>query len=37
MHWALGRNDPQHWLANEDAALIATNDGPFKHHLDRYK
>jgi len=37
MHWALGRNDPHHWLAQEDTALIATNDGPFKHHLDRYK
>jgi len=37
MHWALGRNDPEHWLAREDAALIAANDGPFKHHLDRYK
>jgi glutathione S-transferase len=37
MHWALARNDPENWLANEDATLIATNDGPFKHHLDRTK
>ena len=37
MHWALARHDPGNWLANIDAALIATNDGPFKHHLDRYK
>lgn len=35
--WALGRDDPEHWLAGDDAALIAANDGPFKHHLDRYK
>jgi glutathione S-transferase len=37
MHWALQTNDPDHWLAREDAALIATNDSAFKHHLDRYK
>lgn len=37
MRWALGRNDPEGWLAGDDAALIAANDGPFKHHLDRYK
>ncbi|MEZ5689546.1 MAG: glutathione S-transferase [Caenibius sp.] len=37
MRWALGRNDPENWLAGEDTALIAANDGPFKHHLDRYK
>ena len=37
MHWALGQNDPEGWLDREDAALIASNDGPFKHHLDRYK
>ena len=39
MHWALARNDPEAWLdgAAETAALIAENDGPFKHHLDRYK
>jgi len=37
MHWALTQADPDHWLDGEDAALIAANDGPFKHHLDRYK
>ena len=37
MRWALERNDPEGWLAGDDAALIAANDGPFKHHLDRYK
>lgn len=37
MRWALGQNDPDGWLAGEDAALIAANDGPFKHHLDRAK
>ncbi len=43
MHWALGRNDPQGWLAplNDDRdaldAMIAENDGPFKDALDRYK
>jgi glutathione S-transferase len=37
MRWALARNDPEDWLAGDDAALIATNDGAFKHHLDRYK
>jgi len=37
MRWALARNDPEGWLAGEDAALIAANDGPFKHHLDRAK
>lgn len=37
MHWALAYNDPEQWLAGEDANLIAANDGPFKHHLDRYK
>lgn len=37
MHWALGQSDPENWLGDEDAALIAANDGPFKHHLDRYK
>jgi glutathione S-transferase len=37
MRWALGRNDPEHWLDGDDAELIAANDGPFKHHLDRYK
>lgn len=37
MRWALRRNDPEGWMAGDDEALIATNDGPFKHHLDRYK
>ena len=37
MRWALGRSDPEGWLAGDDAALIAANDGPFKHHLDRAK
>lgn len=37
MHWALERNDPESWLEREDRALIDANDGPFKHHLDRYK
>lgn len=37
MSWALARNDPKGWLSNKDDTLIAANDGPFKHHLDRYK
>jgi glutathione S-transferase len=37
MRWALARNDPEGWLEREDGALIEANDGPFKHHLDRYK
>ncbi|MFC2953284.1 glutathione S-transferase [Marinicaulis aureus] len=37
MNWALNQNDPESWLARKDDALIAENDGPFKHHLDRYK
>jgi glutathione S-transferase len=37
MRWALTRNDPEGWLARGDDALIAANDGPFKHDLDRYK
>ncbi|MBA4767219.1 MAG: glutathione S-transferase N-terminal domain-containing protein [Porphyrobacter sp.] len=37
MRWALVQNDPEGWLTGEDAALIAANDGPFKHHLDRAK
>ncbi len=37
MHWALGQNDPENWLADVDADLIAANDGPFKAALDRYK
>ena len=37
MHWALRRHDPEGWLERHDPALIAANDGPFKHDLDRYK
>jgi glutathione S-transferase len=39
MHWALARSDPQGWLVPGDEMdeLIAANDGPFKHHLDRTK
>lgn len=37
MRWALASNDPEGWLARDDAALIALNDGPFKHDLDCYK
>jgi glutathione S-transferase len=43
MRWALRQHDPLNWLPATDAALdetlalIAHNDGPFKHHLDRYK
>ncbi len=40
MHWALAQNDPEGWLSadpQETARLIAQNDGPFKHAVDRYK
>ena len=37
MRWALGQNDPEGWLARDDADLVAANDGPFKQDLDRYK
>ncbi len=43
MLWALRRGDPERWLAPQTGssaemiALIADNDGDFKHHLDRYK
>ncbi len=37
MRWALGRADPEAWLDRDDPMVIAANDGPFKHHLDRYK
>jgi glutathione S-transferase len=37
MRWALEAHDPEGWLTRDDPALIATNDGMFKHHLDRYK
>lgn len=37
MAWALGRSDPEGWLARSDPDLVAANDGAFKHALDRYK
>jgi len=43
MLWSLQRHDPKGWLSPDTGslddmmALIAGNDGPFKHHLDRYK
>jgi glutathione S-transferase len=37
MRWALARHDPETWLQGDDRALMETFDGPFKHHLDRYK
>ena len=41
MRWSFEGRDAAGWWhrANTDAnqALIALNDGPFKHHLDRYK
>lgn len=43
MLWALDRNDPESWLTPEIGDrdqmldLIERMDGPFKHHLDRYK
>ncbi len=37
MRWALSFSDPDDWLAHDDPALIVSNDGSFKHHLDRYK
>ncbi len=43
MLWALEQNDPEEWLGpwrqNRHAveALFELADGPFKHHLDRYK
>lgn len=39
MRWALAISDPDGWLDQDAAAdaLIATIDGPFKHHLDRMK
>jgi len=40
IQWALGHNDPEGWL-KADSSLVSqwvdTIDGPFKHHLDRYK
>src|SRR3546814_6621404 len=37
MHWALGRSDQESWITPQDPALIAANDGPFKHHLEDRK
>lgn len=39
MMWALGQADPESWLAPGEAMFewIDENDGPFKHHLDRFK
>ena len=40
MRWALTKNDPDGWLSpalDDMLALIADNDGKFKHALDRYK
>ena len=37
MRWACARTPHVDWLTDNDAALIATNDGEFKYHLDRYK
>ena len=38
MHWALAHADPRELLTVRDSdGLIEENDGPFKHHLDRFK
>ena len=41
MRWALEQHDPDGWLKNgpidDMLAIIAGNDGKFKHALDRYK
>ena len=37
MRWALHQSDPENWLSGDDLELIEEADGPFKHHLDRYK
>ena len=37
MRWALSQSDPEGWLAGDDRDLLELIDGPFKHHLDRYK
>jgi glutathione S-transferase len=39
MRWGLAQSDSQRWLfpGEETNELIAANDGPFKHHLDRTK
>ncbi len=37
MRRVLEVRDPENWLARDDRALIAINDGAFKQDLDRYK
>lgn len=39
MRWALDYHDPENWRQSNQATqeFIALCDGPFKHHLDRYK
>ena len=37
MRWACANTCDAEWPTANDAALIAVNDGAFKHHLDRYK
>ena len=38
MHWALDQADPRQLLhAGNPTELLEENDGPFKHHLDRFK
>lgn len=37
MRWALAQSDPEDWLSGDDRQLIEMIEGPFKHHLDRYK
>lgn len=41
VQWALASQDPHGWWSRaqsaENLALLACNDGLFKHHLDRYK
>lgn len=43
MLWALARQDPEHWLPDDEKtkaaifALVEENDGPFKANLDQYK
>ena len=40
MLWALAQHDPAHWQHDSSSSLLPlleTNDGSFKHSLDRYK
>ncbi|MBD8617495.1 glutathione S-transferase [Sphingomonas sp. CFBP 13728] len=37
MRWACANTRDAEWPTGSNAGLIATNDGEFKHHLDRYK